>query len=156
MRADRLDESRFSGSVPADARMSNAPEYMSTDSIEKITSSGESGRSGSLDVEAVEEVLDLADEDRESLPGLYRFNVVSIPRLRFVGTNLLFFVAALHNVLVFGELDLRIFLPVLIGAELYCLITWGALRSFLPGFRRCTWGTFSSPPISFYSPSLSG
>ncbi len=110
--------------------MRNAPEYMSTDSTEEVTSPGESGRGGSLDVEAVEEVLDLADEDREGLQGLYRFNVVSIPRSRFVGTNLLFFVAALHNILVFGELGLATFLPALIGAELYCLVTWGALRAF--------------------------
>lgn len=89
-----------------------------------------SGRGASLDVKAVEEALDLADEDREGLQGLYRFNVVAIPRLRLVGTNLLFFVAALHNILVFGELDLVTFLPVLVGAELYCLATWGALRAF--------------------------
>ncbi len=83
-----------------------------------------------MDLEAVEEALDLADEDREGLQGLYRFNVVTVPRLRLVGTNLLFFVAALHNLLVFGELDLATFLPVLIGAELYGLATWGALRAF--------------------------
>jgi len=44
--------------------------------------------------------------------------------------NLLFFVAAVHNVLVFGELDAATFLPVIVGAELYCLATWGALITF--------------------------
>ena len=52
------------------------------------------------------------------------------PRLRLLGTNLLFFVAALHNILVFGELDLATFLPVLVGAELYVLVTWGVPRAF--------------------------
>ena len=47
---------------------------------------------------------------------------------RLVGTNLLFFVAALHNILVFDELDLATFLPVLVGAELYVLVVWGVLR----------------------------
>ena len=72
-----------------------------------------------MDIQAIEEALDLADEGREGLKGLYRFNVVAVPRLRLVGINLLFFVAALHNILVFGELDLATFLPVLVGAELY-------------------------------------
>lgn len=90
----------------------------------------ESGRIGSLNVEAVEGVLDLAGEDRERLRGLFRYNVVAVPRLRFLGTNLLFFVVALHNILVFGDLDLATFLPVLFAAEIYCLATWGALRVF--------------------------
>ncbi len=68
--------------------------------------------------------------------GLVRFNVVAVPRLRLLGTNLLFLVAALHNIFVFGELDLATFLPVLVGAELYCLATWGALKAF---FTRVTW-----------------
>ncbi len=55
------------------------------------------------------------------------------PRLRLLGTNLLFLAAALHNVLVFGELDLATFIPVLVGAELYVLVIWGVLR---PSFTR--------------------
>ncbi len=68
--------------------------------------------------------------------GLVRFNVVAVPQLRLLGTNLLFLVAALHNIFVFGELDLATFLPVIVGAELYCLATWGALKAF---FTRVTW-----------------
>ena len=55
------------------------------------------------------------------------------PRLRLLGTNLLFLAAALHNVFVFGELDLATFIPVLVGAELYVLVIWGVLR---PSFTR--------------------
>ena len=73
---------------------------------------------------------DLEYGDREKLQRLVRFNLVVVPQLRFIGTNLLFLVAGLHNILVFGELDFSKFIPVLVGAELYCLVTWGALRTF--------------------------
>ena len=77
-----------------------------------------------------------ADDHPDDPQGLVRFNVVAVPQLRLLGTNLLFLVAALHNIFVFGELDLATFLPVLVGAELYCLATWGALKAF---FTRVRW-----------------
>ncbi len=87
----------------------------------------------SFEVHAVEEVeraLDLEEADREDLPGLYRFNVVQVPALRLIGSNLLLLVVAIHNLIVFGELDFATYLPLVIGLELYCLVSWGLLRAY--------------------------
>lgn len=102
---------------------------MRVESTEEGASSDELGSPGSLSADVVEGAPKLADEDREGLRGPYRYDVVAVSRLRLLGTNLLFFVVALHNILVFGVLDLATFLPVLVGAEIYCLATWGALRA---------------------------
>ncbi len=81
-------------------------------------------------VEEVERALDLEEADREDLPGLYRFNVVQVPALRLIGSNLLLLVVAIHNLIVFGELDFATYLPLVIGLELYCLVSWGLLRAY--------------------------
>ncbi len=81
-------------------------------------------------VEEVERSLDLEEADREDLPGLYRFNVIRVPSLRLIGSNVLLFVVAVHNLLVFGELDFATYLPLVIGLELYCLVSWGLLRAY--------------------------
>jgi signal transduction histidine kinase len=96
---------------------------MSHDRSERTSGSARSG-------DGDRSVSHWARGDREDPEGVVSFNVVVVPRLRLLGVNLLFFVAAIHNVLVFGELDLVVFLPGLVGAELYCLATWGALRAF--------------------------
>ena len=83
-----------------------------------------------LDVEEVERSLDLEEADREDLPGLYRFNVVTVPTLRLIGSNLLLPVVAIQNLIVFGELNLETYLPLVIGLELYCLVSWGLLRLY--------------------------
>ena len=64
------------------------------------------------------------------MPGLYRFNVIRVPALRLIGTNVLLFVVAIHNLLVFGGLDFATYLPLVIGLELYCLVSWGLLRAY--------------------------
>ena len=81
-------------------------------------------------VEEVERALDLEEADRQDLPGLYRFNVIRIPSLRLVGSNVLLLVVAIHNLLVFGELDVASYLPLVIGLELYALVSWGLLRAY--------------------------
>jgi len=81
-------------------------------------------------VEDVERALDLEKADREDLPGLYRFNVVRVPSLRLIGSNVLLLVVAIHNLLVFGEIDFATYLPLVIGLELYCLVSWGLLRAY--------------------------
>ena len=81
-------------------------------------------------VEEVERALDLEAADREDLPGLYRFNVIRVPTLRLIGSNVLLAVVAAHNVLRFGALDLATYLPLVIGLELYCLISWGLLKAY--------------------------
>jgi len=68
-------------------------------------------------VEEVERALDLEAADPEDLPGLYRFNVIRVPALRLIGSNLLLFVVAAHNLLRFGELDFASYLPLVIGLE---------------------------------------
>ena len=78
-------------------------------------------------VEEVERVLDLGEADRADL---YRFNVIRIPALRLIGSNVLLLVVAIHNLLVFGELNFGTFLPLAIGLELYCLVSWGLLRAY--------------------------
>jgi signal transduction histidine kinase len=81
-------------------------------------------------VEEVERALDLEAADREDLPGLYRFNVIRVPALRLIGCNVLLFVVAAHNLLRFGELDFASYLPLVIGLELYSLISWGLLKTY--------------------------
>ena len=81
-------------------------------------------------VEEVERALDLEKADRQNLPGLYRFNVVQVPAYRLIGSNLLLLVVAIHNVIVFGELNTAAYLPLVIGLEIYCLVSWGLLRAY--------------------------
>ena len=81
-------------------------------------------------IEEVERALNLEEADREDLQGLYRFNTVRVPALRLIGSNVLLLVVAVHNLLVFGELDFATYLPLVIGLELYCLVSWGLLRVY--------------------------
>ena len=96
----------------------------------KIRSRARSGRGSSPEPVVVRAPLRRSREDQEDPEGLVRFNVIAVPQLRLLGINLLFLVAALHNFLVFGDLDLATFVPVVVGAELYCLATWGVLKTF--------------------------
>ena len=117
---------------------------MRNDLAERTSDPARGGGDGRRVTEVVGRVLDRADNgrserargDQADSEEVVGFNVVAVPRLRLLGMNLLFVVAAIHNLLVFGELDLAVFFPALIGAELYCLATWAALRTF---FTRVSW-----------------
>lgn len=55
--------------------------------------------------EDVERGLELAQADRDDLPGLYYMNVERIPLIRMVGFTLALLLLPFHNVQVLGRVD---------------------------------------------------
>ena len=92
-------------------------------------------------VEDVERTLDLQQEDRGEIPGLYGLNVRRVPVLRVAAFQLLLAATALHNQIVFGAVDPWAFLWLVVMVEAYVLVAFWAIRRYFVRFSRFHLGT---------------
>ena len=79
---------------------------------------------------------DPRESERRKQARIVHLNTVTVPRLRALGFGLVSLTVLLHNVFVFGAVDLRAWLQLNLVLAVYCAVSWYLLHLFYADLRK--------------------